>query len=254
MTPIGRRSSIWSLRLNGAALAWRAQSGLKTICGTLRGSGPAGGDALGAIRRAAMQQHHLRVLGSHPVECGPDAMVIVALDPAGEGDLRRPTAAAARSRRGAARRKSRLSIIAAVVVRRLQPSRPRPRAPSLAGVVLVVFDGGVTHELEGVAALDEGEALGRRGAPSSTADLGTVLLALAVPLVGLVGVEVRFDTVDPAVNTLTTDQSRSGRSGSRRVSLSVATSASKMSAMAPCRRLASGSGRGSGSSSKGRWP
>jgi hypothetical protein len=25
-----------SFRLNGAALAWRAQSGLKAICGTLR--------------------------------------------------------------------------------------------------------------------------------------------------------------------------------------------------------------------------
>src|ERR1700676_714092 len=36
MTPIGRTSRIRSLRLNGAALAWRVQSGLKTICGTLR--------------------------------------------------------------------------------------------------------------------------------------------------------------------------------------------------------------------------
>src|SRR5713101_2255077 len=35
-TPIGRTSSISSLRLNGAALAWRVQSGLKAICGTLR--------------------------------------------------------------------------------------------------------------------------------------------------------------------------------------------------------------------------
>ena len=36
MTPIGSTSSIWSLRLNGAALACRVQSGLKAICGTLR--------------------------------------------------------------------------------------------------------------------------------------------------------------------------------------------------------------------------
>src|SRR5208282_2071916 len=36
MTPIGSTSSIWSLRLNGAALACLVQSGLKAICGTLR--------------------------------------------------------------------------------------------------------------------------------------------------------------------------------------------------------------------------
>ena len=35
-TPIGSASSIWSLRLNGAALTCCTQSGLKTICGTLR--------------------------------------------------------------------------------------------------------------------------------------------------------------------------------------------------------------------------
>ena len=33
---MGRASSSWSLRLNGAALAWRAKSGLKTIYGALR--------------------------------------------------------------------------------------------------------------------------------------------------------------------------------------------------------------------------
>src|SRR3984893_8072895 len=38
MTPTGRTSRIRSLRLNGAALAWRVQSGLKTICGTWRES------------------------------------------------------------------------------------------------------------------------------------------------------------------------------------------------------------------------
>jgi len=53
---------------------------------------------------------------------------------------------------------------------------------------------------------------------------------------------------------LTVDQSRSSRSGSRRVSESVAISASKMSATAPAMALASGSGRGSGSSWNGRCP
>src|ERR1700739_2918227 len=36
MTPIGSSSSMASLRLNGAAFACFAQSGLKAICGTLR--------------------------------------------------------------------------------------------------------------------------------------------------------------------------------------------------------------------------
>src|SRR3954471_10055826 len=37
-TPIGRASSIWSLRLNGAAFLCRAQSGLKATWGTCRWS------------------------------------------------------------------------------------------------------------------------------------------------------------------------------------------------------------------------
>ncbi len=36
--PDGRRSSIWSLRLTGAALACLVQSGMKAICGILRWS------------------------------------------------------------------------------------------------------------------------------------------------------------------------------------------------------------------------
>ncbi len=38
ITPMGSVSSIWSLRLNGAALACLVQSGLKVICGTFRWS------------------------------------------------------------------------------------------------------------------------------------------------------------------------------------------------------------------------
>ena len=56
-----------SLRLNGAALACFVQSGLKAICGTLRLS-PIGGDPLGALRRAAMQQDHVGMLGVDLVE------------------------------------------------------------------------------------------------------------------------------------------------------------------------------------------
>ena len=72
MTPIGSTSSIASLRLNGAALACFVQSGLKAICGTLRLIGPAGGDAFGALRRAAVQQHHVGMLGVDLVEPVPD--------------------------------------------------------------------------------------------------------------------------------------------------------------------------------------
>ena len=68
MTPIGRTSSIASLRLNGAALACFVQSGLKAICVTLRLVGPAGGDAFGALWRAAVEQHHVGMLGVDLVE------------------------------------------------------------------------------------------------------------------------------------------------------------------------------------------
>jgi hypothetical protein len=36
MTPMGSASSMASLRLKGAPFSWRVQSGLKTICVTLR--------------------------------------------------------------------------------------------------------------------------------------------------------------------------------------------------------------------------
>jgi len=48
--------------------------------------GPAGSDALGATWRAAMQQHHVGVLGADAVERRPNALVIVAIGAAGESD------------------------------------------------------------------------------------------------------------------------------------------------------------------------
>ena len=45
-----------------------------------------GGDALGAGWRAAMEQHHVGVLGVELVERGPDTIVIVAIGSASEGD------------------------------------------------------------------------------------------------------------------------------------------------------------------------
>ncbi len=55
------------------------------------GVGPAGRDAFGAGRRAAMQEDHVGVLGMHLVERGPDAFVIVAVGTAGESDARTAT-------------------------------------------------------------------------------------------------------------------------------------------------------------------
>ena len=50
--------------------------------------GPAGGNLLSALRRFAMHQHHVRMLGMHLVELVPDQLVIVVVGAAGDGDLR----------------------------------------------------------------------------------------------------------------------------------------------------------------------
>jgi hypothetical protein len=56
----GRASSIRSLRLNGAALRWRIQFGLKTICATLRLSAAARQEAM---RSAARRRRRMPVPG-----------------------------------------------------------------------------------------------------------------------------------------------------------------------------------------------
>src|SRR6266516_2200341 len=48
--------------------------------------GPAGSDALGTARAAAVQQHHGGMLGADLVERVPDALVIVVFSAAAEGD------------------------------------------------------------------------------------------------------------------------------------------------------------------------
>jgi hypothetical protein len=78
------------------------------------GIGPAGGDLLGAAGIAAVQQHHI---GMFRVHAAPPAKAI--FDPFGSS-----TSASARRR---ACRKSRLSIIAAVSVRRLNRELQRGR-------------------------------------------------------------------------------------------------------------------------------
>ena len=50
--------------------------------------GPFRCDALGALRRASVQQHHVGVFGADLVEPVPDGAMIVEVEPAGEGDFR----------------------------------------------------------------------------------------------------------------------------------------------------------------------
>jgi hypothetical protein len=84
--------------LKGAALACFVQSGEADLR-HLAGVGPFGGDLLGALRRLAVHQHHVGMLGVDLIELGPDQVVIVEVEPAGDGDLRTRRAAAPRSRR-----------------------------------------------------------------------------------------------------------------------------------------------------------
>ena len=50
--------------------------------------GPASGDTLSALRRTAMEQHHVRMLGMDLIELVPDQADIVKVEATGEGDLR----------------------------------------------------------------------------------------------------------------------------------------------------------------------
>ena len=87
MTPAGMTDSIWSLRRNGRRLGVPVPVGLEGDLRHLAAFGPAGGDALGAARAAAVQQHHVGMLLAGLVERVPDPLVIVEVDAAGEGDL-----------------------------------------------------------------------------------------------------------------------------------------------------------------------
>src|SRR5260370_29959127 len=58
MTPIGITASIWSLRRNGAALAWRGPAGVKAVWGALRAVAPAAAVRAAALRRAPRGRTH----------------------------------------------------------------------------------------------------------------------------------------------------------------------------------------------------
>ena len=88
MTPIGNSFEHCVVALERSRLGCFVQSGLKAICGTLRVVGPFGGDQLGALRRAAVDQHHVGMLGVNLVEAIPDQAMVVEVEATGEGDFR----------------------------------------------------------------------------------------------------------------------------------------------------------------------
>ena len=73
MTPIGNASISRSLRLKGAARAFACPVRLEDDLWNFAIVGPAGGDAFGAARAAAVQQHHVGCFGADFVERRPDA-------------------------------------------------------------------------------------------------------------------------------------------------------------------------------------
>jgi hypothetical protein len=77
--------------------------------------------------------------------------------------------------------------------------RAGARPPGGAGRALEQFGGVVAKEFEGVAALDQADALADQAFELDRLDLGTVLLGLGAALRLLVAIELCFDTVDLAV-------------------------------------------------------
>ena len=49
--------------------------------------GPTGCDQLGAFRRAAVEKHHVGVLGPNLIELGPDKAMVVEIETASDGNF-----------------------------------------------------------------------------------------------------------------------------------------------------------------------
>ena len=86
MTACGHLGEKRVVALEGRGLAIAIPVGLEDDLRDLAVVGPAGGDALGAPRRAAMQKNHAGIVGERLIEHLPDALVIVASGAAGKGD------------------------------------------------------------------------------------------------------------------------------------------------------------------------
>ncbi len=168
------------------------------MCVHLAGVGPAGGDALGAGRRAAVQQDHVGMLGVDLVERAPDQLMVVEVGTTGEGDLRSSgyqqfglgPAPSGEELPAVDHRSGKRSMI---------DHRPGARPPGRAGAGLEAIGGLVAEQLHGVAAFDQRQALGDETLELDRADLRAVLLLLAAMLRPLVVVELAFDALDAAM-------------------------------------------------------
>jgi len=118
-------------------------------------------------------------------------------------------------------------------------------------LAFVVRGGLVAQEFHGVAAFDQCLTFGGVAFEFDRTDFGTVLMVLAAPLRQFVVVELALDAIDRTMKQVGDGPEQIVEIGFERVSVKVAISASKMSAMAPAAMLDSGKGRGSGSPSKG---
>jgi hypothetical protein len=156
---------------------------------------------LAALRRSAVQQHHVRVLAADLIELVPDQAVIVEVEAAREGDLwpgGQQHLGLGSTLRG--------EKVATVDHRRGQGTmvdhRSAARMPVRSGVVGEMLCRPVAEEFHGVAPFDQGHALGGEALQLDRADLGAILLALTTLLRLLIVVELALDALIGAVEEI----------------------------------------------------
>ena len=178
MTPIGSTYEHLIVALERCGLGMFGPIGFEGDLRDLAVVAQPGGDPLGALRRTAMQEHHVRMLCVDLIELVPDQAMIVTVEAAGEGDLRPGRQMTSVSARRLAARKSRLSITAEVTARwfTIEPLRGCQYDPVWTGEVVGRLVAKVFHT---VASLDQRHALGCDTLQFDRADFGAILVALA---------------------------------------------------------------------------
>ncbi len=107
-----------------------------------------------------MQQHHVGMLGVHPVETVPDQAMIVEVEAAGDGDFR--TGGQEHLVVGALLGGQKVATVDHGRRQRAMVAlRSRALPPGGAGVAFELVGGLVAKELHAVPALDQCDALGR---------------------------------------------------------------------------------------------
>ena len=217
MTPAGTMSSMRSLRLKGAALPSRVQSGLKAICVTPRLSAQQAAAFSAPFGVPPWISTMSGMLGEHLVEHGPDALVIGVIDAAGEGDLR----AFGQKQLGIGPAAGGDEVPAVdhgggqvLVV----DEAACAGTPGRAGLGFVAFGGEIADLLEGFAALDEVLALGDKAFEFDGAHLGAVLFSWLRFCRSSLSSSWRCTRAAFLWKRSARYQSRSSRSGSSRVS------------------------------------